>query len=69
MSAGAVIVGAWVSTTVTNWVSVAVLPEPSVTVQVTVVLPNGNVAGASLSTLATEQLSSVRAEPRSEMVA
>ena len=38
-SAGQVIVGSILSITVTVWVQVAVLPEPSVTVQVTVVFP------------------------------
>ena len=37
----------------------AVFPLPSVTVQVTVVVPNGNKAGASFVTLATVQLSLV----------
>ena len=52
------------SVTVTICVALAVLPDPSVTVQVTVVLPSGNVAGALLVTLATEQLSAVVAVPR-----
>ena len=39
------------------------LPEPSTTVQVTVVLPIGNEAGASFVTLATEQLSAVTGVP------
>ena len=39
--AGAVIVGLTLSFTVTSWVAVAVLPLPSVTDQVTVVLPKG----------------------------
>ena len=38
-SAGQVMVGATLSVTVTSWLQVAVLPEPSVTVQVTVVVP------------------------------
>ena len=38
-SAGQVIAGATLSVTVTSWLQVAVLPEPSVTVQVTVVVP------------------------------
>ena len=63
-AAGAVIVGFWLSVTVTICVAVAVLFDPSVTVQVTVVLPSGNVAGALLVTLATEQLSAVVGVPR-----
>ena len=51
------------STTVTCWVHVAVKPEPSVTVQVTVVSPNGNVTGASFDTSATLQLSEVVGTP------
>lgn len=39
------------------------LPLPSVTVQVTVVVPNGNAAGALLVTEATEQLSLVVGVP------
>ena len=40
-AAGQVMVGFWVSVTVTTWVQVAVLPLASVTVQVTVVIPVG----------------------------
>ena len=39
LAAGAAMVGSSVSFTVTVWVAVAVLPEASVAVQVTVVLP------------------------------
>ena len=49
-SAGAVIVGFILSVTVTFWVPVAVLPEPSVTVHVTVVSPSWKAEGASLLT-------------------
>src|SRR5688500_9261027 len=56
--------GAVTSATVTSWVAVEVFPDPSVTVQVTVVLPSGNTAGASLVTEATEQLSAVTGVPR-----
>jgi hypothetical protein len=66
---GAVIVGFVLSFTVTVCVAVAVLPDPSVTVHVTVVTPNGNVAGALFVTLATEQLSDVIAEPNDTLVA
>ena len=38
---GHVIVGVTLSVTVTNCSQVAVLPEPSVTVQITAVIPNG----------------------------
>jgi hypothetical protein len=65
-SAGAVMVGFITSelVTVTVWVAVAVLPLPSVTVQVTTVVPIGNTAGALLLTLATEQLSAVTGVPK-----
>ena len=66
--AGAVIVGFVLSTTVTTWVAVAVLPEPSVTVQVMVVTPNAKVAGALLVTEATEQLSVVTGVPSAKPV-
>ena len=67
--AGAVIVGLVLSTTVTTCVAVEVKPEASVTVQVTVVLPNGNAAGALFVTLATEQLSEVTGVPKATPVA
>ena len=44
-------------------------PDPSVTVQVTVVVPNGKVEGALLVTDATEQLSAVTGVPRTTPVA
>ena len=47
----------------------AVLPDPSVTVQVTVVLPSGNAEGALLVTEATEQLSEVVGFPNETPVA
>ena len=47
----------------------AVLPELSVTVQVTVVAPSANGSTASLVTLATPQLSAVVAEPSATPVA
>src|SRR5260221_7219927 len=48
MLPGQTIVGACVSRTVTRWVQTAWLPHRSVTVQVTVVVPGGNCAGALL---------------------
>src|SRR5205085_2714433 len=63
-SAGQVIVGFSWSLTVTFCIADAVLPEVSVTVQVTVVVPCGKTAGASLTTLATPQLSAVAGVPR-----
>ena len=44
-------------------------PEPSVTVHITVVTPNGKAAGALLVTDATEQLSAVVGVPRAKPVA
>ena len=58
------IVGICVSITVTTCVHVAVFPDPSTTVQVTVVLPKGYDAGPLLVTEATEQLSAVAGEPK-----
>ena len=49
--------------------AVAVLPLPSVTVQVTVVVPRPKLAGASLVTDATLQLSAVVGVPNSNSVA
>ena len=46
IATGAVIVGAVVSLTVTNCVTVVVFPDPSVAVHVTNVFPIGKVAGA-----------------------
>jgi hypothetical protein len=61
---GQVIVGYWVSVTVTICVQVAVRPLPSVTVHVTVVEPIGYVVLVwSLETLATVQLSAVVGVP------
>jgi hypothetical protein len=57
------IVGGSSSTTVTVCWHCAVLPEVSITVQVTVVTPLGKVAGASFTMLATAQLSAVVGEP------
>ena len=49
---------------VTSCVAVAVLPEASVTVHVTVVLPAGNMKGASLVTVLPGQLSPNVARPQ-----
>ena len=61
--AGQLITGPWLSKTVTVCVAVLIFPLPSVTVQVTVVVPIGKVAGALLVTDATEQLSEVIGVP------
>ena len=57
------------SKTVTICVAVALFPLASVTVQVTVVFPIGNVAGALFKTVATVQLSEVKAFPNDAIVA
>ena len=62
-SAGAVIVGSMLSTTVTICVAVAVFPDPSVAVHVTVVVPRGKLAGASFDAVAL-QLSAIVGVPR-----
>ena len=57
-SSGVEMLGAVVSTTVTNCVSETEFPEVSVAVQVTTVSPNGNDSGASLTTDSIPILSS-----------
>ena len=69
LAAGAEIVGSSASFTVTTCVAEAVLPEASVAVQVTVVAPLTNVAGASLVTVTPAQLSPAVAVPRATAVA
>jgi hypothetical protein len=66
---GALIVGFVLSITVTVCMDIAVFPDPSVTVHVTAVVPNGNVAGALLVTEATVQLSAVVGTPSETPVA
>src|SRR5439155_24007852 len=66
--AGALIVAIFTSLTATICFARVGLPLLSVTVQVTVVSPLGNLSGASLETLATAQLSPVTALPRSTPV-
>src|SRR5436309_6102895 len=68
-AAGALMVGFWVSLTVTSWLAVAVLPLASVTVQVTVVAPVAKWVGALLVTLAPAQLSAVLGVPSATLVA
>ena len=55
--------------TTTSCVAAAVLPDASVTVQVTTVVPNGYEDGASLVTEATLQLSLVVGDPRTKELA
>ena len=69
IAAGQTMIGFWLSVTVTFCVQVAVLPVPSVTVQVTTVVPSEKLAGASLVTLATVQLSDVTGVPKLTPVA
>jgi hypothetical protein len=68
-SSGAVIVGSSSSVTVTFCVQLAVFPDVSVTVQVTVVSPLLNWLGALLLTLEPVQLSEPVALPRLTLVA
>ena len=56
------------STTVTNCVSDAALPEVSVAVQVTTVSPRGNDSGASLDTESISEISSVINSPKSSIL-
>ena len=69
IAVGATIVGFTVSTTVTVWLALTVFPLPSITVQVTVVVPIGNVDGALLVTLATVQLSNGTGVPKTTLLA
>ena len=62
-AAGQVIVGGVVSLTVTVCVHVDMLPDASVAVHVTVVLPTGKQLGASLVILCTVQLSVTAGTP------
>src|SRR5690606_2323125 len=68
-SAGHVIVGSSVSTTVTFCEHVAVLFEASVTVHVTTVVPTGNDAGASFVYVKSIQLSATTGAPKLTPVA
>src|SRR5439155_21091661 len=54
--AGQLIVGGWLSTTITFCVQLPVLPEPSVTVHTTVFVPTGYEDAVVLTTVATPQL-------------
>ena len=69
MGDGQLSAGASVSCTTTTCSAVLEFPWMSVAFQCTAVVPTGNVAGASLTTLATPQLSLVTGEPRFEIVA
>jgi hypothetical protein len=69
IATGAVITGFCVSSTVTVCVAVEVFPAASVAVQVTLVIPIGNVAGASFATVAPVQLSENIGDPKTTAVA
>jgi hypothetical protein len=69
MSSGQLICGASKSRTVTVWTAIAELPELSVTAHVTTVAPFGKTGGASLTTVATPQLSEVSGVPKLTPVA
>jgi hypothetical protein len=68
-AAGHVIVGFSLSTTVTLCVQVAVLPRPSVTVHVTLVVPTGNSDGALFVTVIVPQPPPVVGVPSATSVA
>ena len=61
---GHVMVGSWLSATVTSWLQVAVFPFTSVTVHFTTVFPSGKEAGALFVTDAMPQLSAVTGVPK-----
>src|SRR2546427_820041 len=64
-----VIVGAWLSTTITCWVQVFWLPCTSVAVQTTKLVPTAYGALPLLTTVATAQLSPVVGVPSTTLVA
>ena len=70
-SAGQVVIsGGWLSVTITVCKQVAVFPPASCTVQVTVLVPTGKLAGASLVTIsAPPQLSLATKLPKVTLVA
>ena len=63
IESGAVMLGDMVSTIVTVWVALAEFPDTSVAVQVTVVLPSGNLIGLSLVIDSTPTLSEATSSP------
>src|SRR5438093_13086383 len=69
MFAGQVITGACTSRTIARCWQVALLPLPSVAVQVTRLVPTGNCAGALLVTVTEPQLSLAAVVPRVTPVA
>src|SRR6059036_713686 len=69
MFAGQVITGACTSRTIARCWHVAVLPLPSVAVQVTRLVPTGNCAGALLVTVTAPQLSLAVGLPKATPVA
>src|SRR6266446_6923999 len=58
-AAGQLMLGAWLSTTITCWVQLPELPCTSVTVQTTALVPTGYGSLPSLTTVLTPQLSFV----------
>lgn len=68
-SGGQLIEGLMLSTIVMVWLHVEIFPAPSVTIQVTVVLPRGNDKGALFVTDATLQLSFEVGAPKGMLVA
>ena len=66
---GHVSVGGWASVTITSCAHVAVFPLPSRTVQITVLVPTGKLAGALFVTVTTPQLSAVTGTPKFTFVA
>ena len=67
--AGQITVGGILSTTVTLCAAVLVLPDASVTVQVTTVIPTGKLAGALFVAVSPGQLSEVTGVPNTTPVA
>src|SRR5206468_6155989 len=67
-SGGQVIVGGWVSLTITVCGQVTLLPELSVTVQTTVLVPTGKSTGVLLATVTGPQLSATVGVPSETLV-
>src|SRR5260370_22452787 len=61
--------GGWLSVTITSCGQVAVLPCESVAVQMTVLVPTGNIAGALLVTVTAKQVSEIEVVLRVTLVA
>src|ERR1043166_2188261 len=69
LAAQTVIAGGWLSTTITRWVQMVELPDVSLTVQTTKLVPTEKLLGALLETVVVPQLSEVIGLPKTTPVA